>query len=309
MSATEKLRDPLSLVVQTGAALAIALYGIGFLVVSLHHSWYGITVSELLRPKMLSAGILFAVLFALASLENSREMGLFGFRQQPPIHEGMEKNIKVLLSSLMITGLNFVIGIVAVNVILCPALMEVSNRRQWYKWLIVILGATAAAKIPARKWFRRWPVTCGTLALAALITDGYAITRLDNLGLVLLMLFYCLVGLLTHFLTPVITERGKLRHLNWYFWLANSITLLTMYSLLIYPRVKSSLGGGAPNPIAVQFFDKSPLDGAPLDHIWLIDETAAGFYVLLAKDEKKAVFIPRSIVSAVYFNDSSTQSK
>jgi hypothetical protein len=43
--------------------------------------------------------------------------------------------------------------------------------------------------------------------------------------------------------------------------------------------------------------------------MWLIDEADAGFYVLRAKDAKKAVFIPRNAIRVIYFGQGPEQPK
>jgi hypothetical protein len=65
-----------------------------------------------------------------------------------------------------------------------------------------------------------------------------------------------------------------------------------------------ALCGGAPIPVTFQFADKQPPVGTDSKmKAWIIDETDAGFYFLQSKDSKKAIFIPRNAVTAVYYGE------
>jgi len=67
--------------------------------------------------------------------------------------------------------------------------------------------------------------------------------------------------------------------------------------------VPPAFGGGAPLPATIQFTEKGPLGDTQEIGAWLIDETDMGFYILRAKDAKKAMFIPRRYVRAIYFGN------
>jgi len=56
------LADPLS---KSVAALAIALYASGFLIISLHHSRYGFVSTDPFRPRILAAGAWFLFMTAI----------------------------------------------------------------------------------------------------------------------------------------------------------------------------------------------------------------------------------------------------
>jgi hypothetical protein len=43
--------------------------------------------------------------------------------------------------------------------------------------------------------------------------------------------------------------------------------------------------------------------------VFLIDETDTGFYILKSRDAKRAMYIPRGVVSLIYFGDEGPDSK
>ena len=76
------------------------------------------------------------------------------------------------------------------------------------------------------------------------------------------------------------------------------------FALLLYPALPSAFLGGVPVPITFQFADKSmPIANSPQLKGWLLDETDDGFYFIQDKNTKKAVFIPRSDVTAVFYGE------
>ena len=79
---------------------------------------------------------------------------------------------------------------------------------------------------------------------------------------------------------------------------------VTFFALLLYPALPSAYLGGVPVPITFQFAEKSmPVANAAQLKGWLLDETDDGFYFIQDKNSKKAVFIPRTDVTAVYYGE------
>src|SRR6266480_1236037 len=63
-----QFRSVLETVSKAGAILLAVIYAVGFLIVVLHHAQYGIAEFNPLKPKIFSAGILFALLFAVPAI-------------------------------------------------------------------------------------------------------------------------------------------------------------------------------------------------------------------------------------------------
>ena len=80
------------------------------------------------------------------------------------------------------------------------------------------------------------------------------------------------------------------------------LAALLVFASYYYPRMKSSWGGGSPINVILFFNKDSAIKPNQSVSAQLIDESDAGFYVL-GPGETRAIFIPRSSVSLVYFSD------
>jgi hypothetical protein len=58
----DSLRNRLQLAASAIAITGVAMYGIGFLVLTIHHASFGIPLIGFLRPKIIAAGTLFSAL-------------------------------------------------------------------------------------------------------------------------------------------------------------------------------------------------------------------------------------------------------
>jgi hypothetical protein len=79
------------------------------------------------------------------------------------------------------------------------------------------------------------------------------------------------------------------------------LALVLFYSLEIYGGLKPQLGGGAPVAATMYVSPKAPIFSSESAEILLLDETDAGYYVMLQPDQKSAYFIRRDIVTALRF--------
>src|SRR4051794_31043872 len=70
--------------------------------------------------------------------------------------------------------------------------------------------------------------------------------------------------------------------------------------IIFYPHIKASWGGGTPVPVTIYFSKDSPVMSNQSASVQLLDESDNGFYIVSRKDSK-AVFIPRTAVSFLYF--------
>ena len=70
------LKARVETVVQVTTLGAVALYVSGFVVLSVHHSRFGIPQLNLFRPKILFAGVLFCLLAGIPVLETASNLRL-----------------------------------------------------------------------------------------------------------------------------------------------------------------------------------------------------------------------------------------
>jgi hypothetical protein len=89
---------------------------------------------------------------------------------------------------------------------------------------------------------------------------------------------------------------------RWALTIFIGLALLGGFARFYYPHIKASWGGGSPVPVIVYLGREVPVSTCKQLKAILLDESDAGFYVVPG-EEKKAMFIPRSAVSLIYFSD------
>ncbi len=135
----------------------------------------------------------------------------------------------------------------------------------------------------------------------------YAVWRIHDTGYLFLVIWFSLSSFVAYSVSISVSIALKSSFMvgaviqN---WLLPVVIFIGGFTFLVYPRVYDSIGGGAPVGVTLQFVDKIPPVGNSVQiKVWLIDETDNGFYFLQTKESKKAVFVPRNAVSAIYFGD------
>lgn len=288
----EQLRNRFQTVVQLVGAGAVLMYVAGFLVLSLYYASFGITQINLFRPKTVAAGILFVVLAALPAIETLQVLDI----------RNKHKEGSVTLVWLFSTGL-WVLAAVGSNVLLRPFLVGTSIPESFFSWEAALIPSVAViAAIPVIPRTKKWAVPLAIiLFVLAFSWMAFSVFRTRDRTFWVMIGWFLWCGWLTLQIRGGLREPQKLRAANWIFIVTLAMSLTTFFGVQVYRRVPSGFGGGAPGPITVEFLDKSPLDGALRDQVWLIDETDAGFYVVQKEEARQAVFLPRTIVRVIYF--------
>jgi hypothetical protein len=293
----EKLRAQVQLLAQSAAFLVLLVYVAGFLVVSIHHAMFGIVQFALLRARILSAGILFAVFFAVAIFPGARIFGLFGYEEWSPLGPtaGATGGRRFVFR-----WLNFFLTALAFSLVMRGFFDD------YVHWttagLFLLLFAGLAGWMGGLQVDRR-PKVSVVVGLIAIFLIVVFLHRVGDLGLWVLLTWFTWIGLMAQFINPVVREPGKIRHVRWDVWVGSAVSTVSLFAILLYPQMRPALGGGLPVAVTMQFFDKSPIDSSSRSQVWLIDETELGFYVLTARHQGKAVFLPRNLVSAVFFGE------
>ena len=75
------IREFFGLTLKHAAVIFAVIYGIGFLVLSVHHARFGMEMTEPFKPKVFSAGILFVVLAGAPCVAMARSLHMFGLRK------------------------------------------------------------------------------------------------------------------------------------------------------------------------------------------------------------------------------------
>jgi hypothetical protein len=76
--------------------------------------------------------------------------------------------------------------------------------------------------------------------------------------------------------------------------------LISVYSIQMFPYIKSTWGGGAPLPAYLYLSKDSPIFPAQKMKVSLLEGADSGFYVVFEND-KKTTYIPKAEVTAMEF--------
>ncbi len=297
------------LLVKTSAGLLAVVYGAGFIVVSWHHASFGINSFELLRPRVLSAGVSFVVLTGLPALTALRSFGLGGFTTGIGTGISASPNRRGRLKVVLAVALYpFVYGIAAQLV----GFFERTHDGEIQPWqtLPFTLALLIGAQI-AKKHFDSYPGLI-TLGVSALVLWFFIISLhfADSTPLALSGWFY-LVGLLAAWLGH---NSGRtlesFKGWSWEYHLPVIVGVLLFYSHSIYGRLKPECGGGSPIPATLYLSEAMQMIGDQRRvPIYLLDETPDGFFVLLSKRDPNGVFIQRSKVESIDFRNQTPLSR
>jgi hypothetical protein len=269
------------------------------MVVSAHQATYGIVQQSLLRPRMLSAGILFLLFCGIPLLLASRSFGYLGLK---PSFEGLavagDVKTEWYVGVLRCFDLAFSAGIFGSF----SSVFFESVLPSWRDWtfLGVMLFLVAAYRLLSSR-FQNQPGRATALAFLCILVFVFSVIAFTDRLLTLRALWFLGVGLwFAWMLSSTRPEQpGRQVFLDLAFFQAFAV--IALFATLVFPEIRSSLGGGMPSPIIIQFKQDSPFSQQLEKSAWLIDESDRGIYVVLAKTDRTAIFVPRESISAIYF--------
>lgn len=274
-----------------GAAWLIPLiYALGFLVVSLHLSRYGISHFEFVRPQVLAAGMTLVGITALGWITGTVVSG----QKQLPLELNPEGYLEYFefasrLALVVTSGAFFLAAYIY------------QPRTGPLEWLwkehgpvlvgLLLLGLAELLKRKLRPGLR-WIV-------AIVLTASTVLILLDPILIIprgrALSLYLFLIALV-----PVLRSKVAIvypgdhdRHFR-LFGLA--AMLLGLYATRIYPEIKPSWGGGAPVIAMVSIADG---DSERTEEVRVIEETSAGYYFLVDDPKAGTLFMPRAAVRSI----------
>jgi hypothetical protein len=122
---------------------------------------------------------------------------------------------------------------------------------------------------------------------------------------VLIRLVYWLffVGLYAAWLDDRLRDSKKRERLYVELLLIYLLVLVTSYARFMYPNLNPSIGGGRLPIVTVYLTQKvSPFDQLQ-ESVYLVDENESGFYFVQNPTDRRAVFVPRSSVASLQFEN------
>jgi hypothetical protein len=282
-------------IAKLATTIVLLLYAIGFLITSLYYADYGFSPGNPFRARVASAGVWFGIMIVV------------------PMFVGRFTNRRYLLMRMQakpwqqwsVFALSLYIASYSASFLLSAAFQIEQSLRAAIMRFVISVGMLTLILGPIYKWLKKpslagfltWLTVFGLIQvnLIRALTLGHGFTQ-DGL---VLWVFVVAVSAITD-LYDFPSNVGW--HTDWYATVGTLLILITVFSSHVYPHIKPSWGGGQTLPIVLYLNGASPVFQNQHWPVQLIEEGENGFYVL-DKHEKKAVFVPRSAVSLVYFSE------
>ena len=282
--------DPLSKGV---AAIAVAVYACGFLIVSLHNSTYGFMATNPFRPRILAAGAWF---FLLSALPLPSVMRL---KDYEPSWLGLAYWLYADYFGCLLMSLVASPFISYSDYSSWPG--PLSQRWLWLLATIVLLVFVFCFRFVFRNSKKSTRIMFATasvlLVLFCLLYSAQTLLIAHRFGPSAVAMWFFVVLLLA-----ISKLKNPSLGRSW----ENSVLLLLgallVFALFYYPHIKASWGGGTPVSVTVYFTKESPISPNKAVSAQLIEESDAGFYIV-GPNDTKAIYVPRSAVALVYFSD------
>jgi hypothetical protein len=299
----ELLFGRLDALTRVGNICLVLVLGAGFLIVSIHNESYGIVQFDPFRIRMVSAGVLFLVLLAIPFLGGSRIHGLFGFKAWMPESQTQNAMRPEVFGYYLRFARTFEYLIFAFVLAfwIRPFLENYATNLKFALVGFVFVAFGIAASMSIKSSLHKMPVKCATLAALTMVLCFAVSVSMADVGFLLLLLWLFVAGAIPLYIQKPIREPQELRNIDWHIWLGCALAIVALFAAAIYPRISPLLGGGAPVRVILQFEGRSPIDGAERARVLLVDETEGGFYIVQSEADKRAVFLPRERIAAIYF--------
>ncbi len=290
----ESFRTRIQLAASAIAVISVVVYGMGFLVLTVHHASFGIPLIGFLRPRIISAGILFCAFAAIpvAALLLAEK------QTKPEVKKDIRNYLSICVEFLLEA---LVISIVTLRFIFGSFPEQTLSR--YYGWTTAAVIISSA--VLALPWWNQWGKIPHLVRFVGIYTwIAFCLYKAHDKTLALLVTWFLICGYMTYTAQDALRNPNAISVRGWVQGAMIGLGIVSFFALLLYPALPSAYLGGVPVAITFQFADKSmPIANSPQLKGWLLDETDDGFYFIQDKNAKKAVFIPRSDVTAVYYGE------
>jgi hypothetical protein len=280
--------------------LLAAIYGSGYVVISIYHASLGLNEINLLRPKTAAAGILYLVFFgtAIFVLEFLRPVLL---HLVEGLREPRRMAVLILVGSSSVLNADF-LAAMPLGVFIH---FDAGEPRHQVPFLLVSrIGIVCLATVwatgyikPPLLWIHHWIILlcCGldvALGVVFILFRGQFGTPQLSLFLLSVQMVVAIGVFLQGYLS---------RTVNWLLTGFLLLIILLVYSTVVYPHVRVPYGGGEATNAGIYLGAASGSNPAKQLHARIIDETDNGFYVI-EDGHTEVRFIPRSQVNAIEFD-------
>ncbi|MFY9561117.1 MAG: hypothetical protein WAQ52_12860 [Terriglobales bacterium] len=286
------------LTVKHAAVIFAIIYGTGFLVLSIHHSRFGLETIESFKPKVFSAGLLFAVLAGVPCIAMARTLALFGLRM-PSVVVVEGEGAKYVWLIWVLDFWWVAVGLrMGSSILFTP--FELFPRYPGWLFYIVYCAVVAATSV----WFtdlNRWPLRTNVIDLVFFASAVVIIFRYNSRDFFLQVIWFYVVGLVFLWLR-FLKHKAKTQTYDWERQGFALLGLVTIFAVLVYGHIYSAYGGGAPIRIDVTFTRPTSFSVNKTESGFLVDEDSHGYYVVHQETDAETHFIPRDAVGEIVFH-------
>lgn len=289
-------RELFGLTVKHAAIVFAFIYAIGFLVLSIHHAGFGIETTEPFKPKVFSAGVLFAVLAGVPCVAMARLLEMFGHR--------MPRTQVVEGEGTAYIGLHRILDFwgIAVGLRIGSAILfePVELFPKYPGWLFYII--CCAIWTTAFIWFtdlNRWPVRTVVIKFTFTASVAAIVVRYNSHDFFLQAVWFYLVGLIFLWVRSV---RNRGIAITWERQGFAVVGMVALFVVLVYGHIKSAYGGGAPIRIDMSFTRPTLFSVNKTEGGFLVEQDSQGYYVVHKAQDTETHFIPRDAVGEIVFH-------
>lgn len=276
------------------AVVGVVVYVCGFLITSIHQSGYGFSETNPLRPHIISAGAWFLLLTGAPIVTWIRyrlySKGLNGF----------------FVMMFPFYGLSYLLSGLPSEIFELPTNTLAYYNRQSLHVSVALLGFFIAVMLTKSVKMPSLLLPCLSLGLTIYFVPDLVkhLIETSELQRGSIALWFFVMGVAAE----VLYHNSMLGNLRIKDWAGNTVyflVVLWLFATYYYPHIKRSWGGGSPLSVVIWFSKESAVRPGQQIPVQLIDESDVGFYIL-GHGDKKALFIPRNAVSALYYADNSS---
>jgi MFS family permease len=282
------------------ATMLLIMYGSGFVILAAYEARFGVVQFGPLRARIFLVGFAFTILSALPIAAHHYGFAYFG--QLKKVIENKEPSLRSERAAVLGFGFSFTAYLMALtfSFFLFEPRVVKPGHHGW-PWFVALPGVWIVFLV-IYMWiglkFTQHPKKSVILAIAgAVIFLGTLlwVSPEKVSGLTLWFWVAAMAG-------KAVRDNNNLvmYALDYRTWSAIFLSM-SIYITMVVGHIHQKFGGGAPVS-AVMYVNKPvPLsNGTTMFEVSLLDETDQGYYVL-PPGKQKALFIPRSEVSAIYF--------
>lgn len=287
----------LGLTLKHAAFVFAIVYGIGFLILSIHHGRLGMDPLDPLKPKVFSAGLLFVVMAGVSCVAMARLQGLFGLRM-PNVKAVPAQRIGLIKLSWALDFWSVAFGLR----IACALLFKNWEMIPNYPGILFYIADVVLTVVSRPLFDLNKSPTRTTLMHLALTAFGVAIIfRYMSHSFFLQVLWLYGVGLMFLW-THSLWHGSERQTFDWERQVFSILGLIGFFAIFVYGQVRSIYGGGAPISVDLILTRPTLFSSDKASRGLLVDEDAHGYYLIHKEDETEAHFIPRDAVAEIVFH-------